>query len=278
MSLVDLHLHLLPGVDDGARDLDQSLAFARRMVSEGVTEATVTPHVGSGFRYDPLTIPERTAALQQALDDHDIALRVHPGGEIHPRGADGLSDAVLQTIAHGPLGARWVLIEVPFAGVDEAFVRSCRLLRRRGYGLLIAHPERARGLLKGGLELLRPEIESGALLQVNICSLLGNHGPEVGHAARELLRRGLAFALASDAHPGTREHTIALGFDLAIEAGLSTVAAERLTGANPRFLLEQGIPRWPIWAPAITARRSAESPSAAAGEADTLSARRHRRG
>jgi protein-tyrosine phosphatase len=274
MSLVDLHLHLLPGVDDGARDLDESLRFARRMVCEGVTEATVTPHVAASFRYDPLTIPERLATLQHALDDEGVALRLHAGGEIHPRGADDLSDAVLRTIAQGPHGARWVLFEVPFAGINEAFVRSCRLLRRRGYGLLIAHPERAAGLLDGGLALLWPEIEAGALLQVNISSLLGNHGPEVERAARELVRRGLAFVLASDAHPGTREDTIALGFDLAVDAGASTIAAERLTATNPRFLLEQGIPRWPVWAPAIVAHRSAAQPSLLPPEPDRLAVRR----
>ncbi len=276
MSLVDLHLHLLPGVDDGARNLAESVSFARRMAREGVTEATVTPHVGSNFQYDPLTIPRRVEALQRALDAEGIDLRLHPGGEINPRRADGLSDAVLHTIAHGPPGARWVLVEVPFAGIDEGFLRSCRLLRQRGFGLLIAHPERATGLLDGGLERLWPEIEAGALLQVNICSLLGNHGPEVQRAARQLVRRGLAFVLGSDAHPGSREHTIALGFDLATDAGLSTIAAERLTATNPTFLLEQGIPRWPIWAPAIVAHRSAAQPSMPPPPPDRLAVRRGR--
>ncbi len=247
MSPVDLHLHLLPGVDDGARNLDQSLSFARRMASEGVVEATVTPHVGSGLPYDPLTIPERVATLQHALDDAGIGLLLHPGGEIHPRGADGLSDAVLRTIAHGPRGARWVLIEIPFAGIDEGFLRSCRLLRRRGYGLLIAHPERAHGLLDGGLELLWPEIEAGALLQVNIGSLLGDHGPEARRGGQALLQRGLAFVLASDAHPGTREHTIGVGVEVATSCGLSPEAAGRLVESNPRFLLAEGIPPSPSW-------------------------------
>jgi protein-tyrosine phosphatase len=245
MSLVDLHLHLLPGVDDGARDLSESLRFARRMVDDGVTEATVTPHVGSSFDHDPLDIPKRVDALQRALDRKSIPLRLHSGGEIHPGGADELSDAVLRTIAHGPGDARWVLFEVPFAGIDDAFLRSCARLRSRGYGLLIAHPERARGLLDGGLQRLWPEIENGALLQVNICSLLGNHGPEIQHAAQRLVRAGLAFVLGSDAHPGSREHTVAVGAELAVQAGLSVLAAERLTADNPRFLLEAGIPREP---------------------------------
>jgi len=257
MSLVDLHLHLLPGVDDGARNLAESVRFARQMVDEGVTEATVTPHVGASFGHDPLVIPQRVDALQRALDREGIDLRLHPGGEIHPRGADRLSDAVLDTIAQGPNDARWVLIEVPFAGIDDAFLRSCQRLRHRGYGLLIAHPERAVGLLDGGLELLWPQIEDGALLQINICSLLGRHGDTVQDAAQQLVRQGLAFVLGSDAHPGTREHTIGLGFQLATRAGLSSIAAERLTAANPRFLLEQGIPQWPMWAPEIVAHRAA---------------------
>jgi protein-tyrosine phosphatase len=265
MSLVDLHLHLLPGVDDGARDLSESLRFARRMVDEGVTEATVTPHVGASFRHDPLEIPGRVDALQHALNVEGIALTLHPGGEIHPAGADHLGDGTLDAIAHGPEGARWVLIEVPFAGVDDAFVRSCTRLRHRGYEPLIAHPERAAGLLDGGLDRLWPLIEAGALLQVNICSLLGNHGPEIQRAGEQLVRRGLAFVLASDAHPGSREHTVALGTELAVRTGLPPLAAERLTSDNPRFLLEQGIPRWPQWTPEIVAHRLAVRPALSRG-------------
>lgn len=247
MSYVDLHLHLLPGVDDGAPDLRHSLDYARRMAAAGVTEATVTPHVGAGLAYDPLSIPERLAALRQAVDDEGLPLRLHAGGEIHPAGARGLTDVELEAVAHGPSGSRWVLFEVPFAGVDEDFLVSCRDLRRRGYGLLIAHPERAAELLPNGLALLRPELEAGALLQVNVCSLLGNHGASIQAAARDLVRDGLASVLASDAHPGTREHTLRLGLHLAIRAGASSLAAWRLTQGNPRFLLEHGIPPWPQW-------------------------------
>lgn len=247
MSYVDLHLHLLPGVDDGARDRDESLRFARRLVAEGITEATVTPHVGTGLSYDPLSIPERVRALQSAIDARGVDLRLHAGGEIHPGGARELSDDELRVISHGPQGSRWVLFEVPFAGVDDDFLDSCAALRRRGYGLLIAHPERALGLMPEGLGLLRVELEAGALLQVNVSSLLGQHGPEAQRAGAELVRGGLAFVLASDAHPGTREHTLALGFDLAVRAGASHLAAGRLTQGNPRFLLEQGIPPWPRW-------------------------------
>jgi protein-tyrosine phosphatase len=159
-----------------------------------VREATVTPHVGApAIPLDPLTIPERTAELQAALDREGLALRLHAGGEIFP-GAD-LTRAELDAIAHGPPGARWVLAEVPFDGVD-------------------------------------------------VCSLLGRQGDEAQAAARRLVRERLAHVLASDGHPGTsiREHTVAAGTAPAIAAGASGALARRLTYANPRVLLRDGLP------------------------------------
>ena len=76
-----------------------------------------------------------------------------------------------------------------------------------------------------------------------MCSLLGNHGLDAQDLAVELVRTGLAYCLASDGHPGTREHTLQLGFHLLIRAGATGVQAYRLTQANPRFLLTQGTPR-----------------------------------
>ncbi len=241
MAHIDLHLHLLPGVDDGAPDEAAALEHAARMVADGVREATVTPHVGApAIPLDPLTIPDRTAALQAALDREGLALRLHPGGEIFP--GTELTRAELDAIAHGPPGARWVLAEVPFDGVDDGFFASLDTIRGRGFSVLIAHPERAAGVLDGGLEPLVAELERGAAFQVNVCSLLGRHGPEAQDAARRLVRAGLAHVLASDGHPGTREHTLAAGTAPAIAAGASPVQARRLTYANPRLLLRDGLP------------------------------------
>jgi protein-tyrosine phosphatase len=251
MPHVDLHLHLLPGIDDGPADMDASLAHAERMAYDDVREATVTPHVGHpDFPLDVTTIPSRTRELQAALDEADIPLRVRPGGEIHPDGAERLGREQLDVIAHGPEGARWVLLEVPFAGVGPEFVDACRHMRGCGFGLVIAHPERAAGFLASGLALLRPVIASGALLQVNVCSLLGRHGREAQHGATRLVRDGLAYVLASDGHGGTRRHTLAAGPPAAARAGASAVRRRQLTEANPRFLLEHGIPAGPGREPA----------------------------
>lgn len=242
MSFVDLHLHLLPGVDDGPPDEAASLSHAARLVAAGVHEATVTPHVGHPhFPLDVATIPERTIALQAALDRADLALRIHPGGEIHPEGAARLGHADLDLIAQGPPDARWVLLEVPFLGIDDRFMEACRRVRGEGFGILIAHPERARGLLLGGLERLRGELTAGAVLQVSVCSLLGRHGDKARTAAVHLVSSGLAYVIASDGHGGARGHTLAEGLPLARAAGASAVQAWQLTAANPALLLRAGI-------------------------------------
>jgi len=246
MSYVDLHMHLLPGVDDGARDERDALGYVRRLAQEGVREVTVTPHISPSWALDVLSIPERVAALQRLIDAQRLGVHLHSGGELHPAMASGLRDDELAVIAQGPPGSRWLLLEAPFGGVGEHFVGVCENLRGRGYGLVIAHPERAGNLLDdGGMALLREQLSAGALLQINVCSLLGNHGLVIQETAVHLLRNGLAHLLASDAHPGTREHTLRLGLELALRAGASSVAAWRLTQANPRFLLFSGIPQAP---------------------------------
>lgn len=254
MTYVDLHVHLLPGVDDGPKDLTESLGLAAKMAAAGVTEATVTPHVGHArFPLDVSTIAERTRELQEALDREGIGVVLHPGGEIHPAGATDLGPAELDLVAHGRRHARWVLLEVPFGGISRAFLEACAHVRACGFRLLIAHPERASGLMDGGLARLRPELAAGAVLQVNVCSLLGRHGPEAQAAAEHLVRSRLAYVLASDAHGGQRSHTLADG-----------PPERRLTQANPAFLLRHGIapePRRPVraWSgrPELAAARSA---------------------
>src|SRR5688572_4077969 len=122
MGYVDLHLHLIPGVDDGARDVDAALHHARTLVSLGIDEVAVTPHIGhASWPLDPLDVPRRTVALQDRLDLEGIGLRLHPAGEIHTNVATRLTADELDAISLGPPTARWVLLESPFAGIDETF-------------------------------------------------------------------------------------------------------------------------------------------------------------
>ena len=243
MSYVDLHLHLLPGVDDGAADDSAALAHARRLAAEGVRDVTVTPHINGYWPFEIESIPERVAALSALLERNGVGVRVRSGGELDARHAHSLTDAELELIAQGPPGSRWLLVEAPFRGLDETFLADCEAIRARGFGIVLAHPERARGVQTDeGEAALAQLLGAGALAQVNVCSLLGNNGLDVQETAVALLRSGRAYVIASDGHPGTRDHTVALGFVLALRAGASSVQAWRLTQDNPRFLLMHGIP------------------------------------
>lgn len=274
MSYVDLHLHLLPDVDDGPPDEPASLAFAATLVADGVKEATVTPHVAHArFPIDVASIAERTAVLQDALDRERIALTLHPGGEIHPSGASELDRAELDLIAHGPPGARWVLLEAPFGGISRLFLDACRHVRAQGFGLLIAHPERASGLLAGGLSRLRAEMAAGAVLQVSVCSLLGRNGAEARTAANHLIRTGLAYVVASDGHGAGRANTLAEGIAPARAAGASAVQTWQLVNANPVFLLRHGIAPEPARGARASSARTHPSLGAARAAARRISAR-----
>ncbi|MEA2272171.1 MAG: protein-tyrosine phosphatase [Solirubrobacteraceae bacterium] len=242
MSYVDLHCHLLPGVDDGAPTLDHSAAYARRLRAEGTRDVLVTPHVNDIWSLDILSIPERVAQLSDDLRRRGLALRLHAGAEVAHTRAAGLSQEELETVAVGPAPARWLLLEAPFTGIDDEFLEVARELRARGVGAVIAHPERAPGVAEDGFRHLLALVAEGAVLQVNVCSLLGNNGLTAQEVAVRLLRNGLAYVIASDAHPGSRDHSLQLGFHLALRAGASSEQAWRLTQANPRFLLRHGIP------------------------------------
>jgi protein-tyrosine phosphatase len=239
MSYVDLHCHLLPGLDDGATTMEETLRHARRLHAEGVRDVACTPHVKR--HHHPAVVldelADRRAEAQAAIDAEGLHVRLHPGGELAHDDALFLPSEQLDLIAQGPAEAPWLLLECPFAGLDDEFDAAAERLAGLGYGLLLAHPERARG----GHERLWPLVEAGALLQVNVCSLLGNWGLDVQEIATEFVRRGVVYTLASDGHPGTREHTLQLGFHLLLAAGASSAQAYRLTQSNPRFLLQHGV-------------------------------------
>ena len=243
MSFIDLHLHLLPGLDDGPHRLEASVTHARRLAEDGVVEATVTPHVAHpDFSVDVREIADRTAGLQDVLDRLGIPLRLHPGGEVRALGALRMAPTDLDHVAQGPQPHRWVLLEPSFDGIDATFLKACDHVRACGFGIVVAHPERCRGFLRAGLPRLRGELQRGALLQVSTCSLLGLHGPAALAAGTAMVRDGSAALIASDGHGGVRGHTLADGYRLALAAGVTAGRARELVQWTPSQLLRDGIP------------------------------------
>ena len=244
MTYVDLHCHLLPGLDDGAPAIEHTIAHARRLEAAGVADVACTPHIK---RIDfPHIDLSRLAALRdeaaQAIEAAGIRLRLHPGGELAHEEALVLAPDTLELIAQGPSDARWLLLECPFLGIEDDLTAAAERLWELGYDVLLAHPERA-APVAGADRRLRRLVDRGALVQVNATSLLGRHGARARTVAERLLGDGMVWCLASDGHPGTRDDTLDRGFDALVDRGASERLAALLTQDNPRRLLLEGAPR-----------------------------------
>lgn len=235
----EIHFHILPGIDDGPATLGESLELAERAVADGTGTIVATPHVRGDFHARVDDLPERVAALQAEIDAAGLPVALRVGAELGHDMVGRLGQRELDSIAQGPPGARWLLVESPFSGICDDFAAATGELRDRGFATVLAHPERASGVLDG-VGLWR-ELAAGALLQVNASSLLGRHGGPARDAGAELARRH-PVALASDAHSTWKPPSLTAGVAAAIELGVPAAVARRMAGSAPRALVRNGLP------------------------------------
>jgi len=239
VGYTDLHCHLLPAVDDGPDTMAESLAYAAEAVAAGTTTIVATPHVEA---VDVAELSDRVDELKAALAREGIDLDVRRGGELKPFSIPELTDADLELIAHGPPGARWLLYEVPFHGADDEFVAGAHELRDRGFGLLLAHPERSRGIVEGGgLAVIERLVAGGAAVAANTGPLIGREGTDRRRAAEHLLNRCVPTVLATDAHAPSRPYTLAMAAEAAERVTGRADRARRLAVEAPARLLADGL-------------------------------------
>jgi protein-tyrosine phosphatase len=243
MHLADIHFHLLPGVDDGPAAMHDSVELARAAVAEGTRAVVATPHVRRDFVTDPLELADRVAELRHALCRAGVPLDVHCGGELGHEMVSSLDARELDAVAQGPPGSRWLLLESPFEGFTAEFHAAADELRERGFGVVIAHPERTASAATDGLAGVERELRAGSVAQVNAHSLLGRHGHEARRAAHLLVARGLAGVVASDAHGPTRPPSLLPAVDALRWTGAAPHAARALVCRRPLELLAIGLPR-----------------------------------
>jgi protein-tyrosine phosphatase len=238
MGFVELHFHLLPGIDDGPETVEQSVGLATAAVAEGTSLIVATPHIHAAYATDPLELADRVAELQVVLERERIPLQVQVGGELSDRMVSRLTDAQIDAIAHGPAGRRWVLLEGPFAGLDDEFVNAADELRARGFAVLLAHPERYAPTPQTPPAITR-ELARGSALQINAWSIGGEYGDQVRDRASALLRLAPDSAIASDAHGRERQPALTLG--LGALTALGDANPRRCVDAIPRRLLAYGL-------------------------------------
>ena len=194
--MIDIHTHILPGLDDGAETWDYAIRMARAAAAEGVTDLIATPHHGI-YTNHASAVLERTALLNERLRAEGVPLVVHAGQEIRVSGdlLDDWDRGKLLTLA----GSRYMLVEMPHSCVPSGLADLFHELAVMGITPILAHPER------NGEILLHPEkldelLELGAYAQVTTHSLLGSFGPRVEKLSWHLCRSGKIHFIASDAH------------------------------------------------------------------------------
>jgi len=226
--MIDLHSHVLPGVDDGAGTREGSIAILRAAAEDGITRIAATPHVRDDYPTSPETMERGVDELNRAAREAGVPIEVLTGGELDIEYASRLDDATLARFGLGG-NAAVLLLESPYYGWPLALCDFVFRLDTRGFSVVLAHPERNPDV-QADPELLRPLVDAGVLVQLTAASVDGRLGSGARRTGRALLDAGLAHLIASDAHsPQLR----AVGLEVAAAVVGDPALAEWLTEAVP---------------------------------------------
>lgn len=199
--MIDLHCHLLPGIDDGPEDLATALRLARHAVSAGIRISVVTPHMHVGrYKNNAASIREAARDFQRTLDAEGIALQILSAAEVR------LDHDILSWIAEEQIpwlgqwqGQHVMLLEFPHSHVPVGADKLVEWLLKQGIRPMIAHPERNKDVMRS-VDKLQPFVRLGCLLQVTAGAVAGAFGEAARVRSVDLLGRGWVTVLASDAH------------------------------------------------------------------------------
>jgi protein-tyrosine phosphatase len=230
--MVDIHSHILWGLDDGAETLEESIAMLKVATESGTTDIVATPHANSQYRYQPEVIRQRIEELSASLPDGKP--RIHRGCDFH-LSFDNVQDAMETPAKYVINNGPYILVEFPnslLAGMQRVLTTliDCGLIP------IITHPERQMQLRRINDEFLE-WIRMGCLVQVTAQSLLGRFGKHAEESAWRMVRRGLAHFVASDAHdPQDRPPRLDLAFE-ALSSRVGQSHAQLLFIDNPKAVL-----------------------------------------
>lgn len=233
--MVDIHTHILPGFDDGARDWALALDMARWAAEDGIETMVATPHFMGGV-YEPTKrqVLDAVELLNAFLREKGISIHILPGMEYSPdEKFDGmLVDGDLLTINQA---GRYILLEFPTSMLSKHFMQIFYKLQLAGMTAIIAHPERSQ-ILNRNMENIWALYERGAVFQITAGSLLGHFGGQARMNAWMMLEQGLVHIVSSDAHSRHRKPVLSKARQ-AIEKKYGLDTAVLLTSNNPRKVI-----------------------------------------
>jgi protein-tyrosine phosphatase len=224
--VIDLHCHILPGIDDGATDLADSVAMGRQGVADGIEAICATPHIRHDHDVRIAELAGRVALVNQRLVEEDVPIVVLQGGEVAETAVDGLDEGELARITLGAGG--WVLLEPAPGPLGDSLEERVEALAAQGHRALIAHPERHVGV--DMFERLARLVKRGALIQMTADYLLRERMAE-GMLA--MAARGLVHVLSSDSH------SPAHGRPVALSAALERLRGVELLGPHIEWIAEE---------------------------------------
>ncbi len=195
--MIDLHTHVLPGIDDGPATVEGSLALARAAVAGGANTLVATPHVSWRYPNDADTILALVDELNARLGAEEIPLEIRSGAEVAMTRAAELEPSQLSRLGLGAGG--WLLIECPFTPSASGMDALIFDLQRQGHRIVLAHPERCPAFHRDR-RALEGLVRGGVLTSITAGSLVGRFGSEVRRVAHELVREELVHNVTSDAH------------------------------------------------------------------------------
>ena len=235
--MIDIHAHILPGLDDGARDYETAIIMGKTAADNGVTDIIATPHANQRGRYENYAseaLNNRLTVLSAALRHAEIPVTLHLGMEVFgtPDVPELLQKGKVFTLA----GSRYLLVEFAFRESPLFMEDLLHRLLAEGVLPVVAHPERYRAL-QDMPEIMENWAAEGFALQINKGSLTGSFGHSARRTAYRMLEHDLASLIASDAHGADRRTTDLSSVEEFITMEFSHQRAERLLVDNPRRIL-----------------------------------------
>lgn len=233
--MIDLHSHILPGLDDGAANLEAALSIARLAVADGIAQMACTPHVTPGL-YNNTTdgISRAVESLQSCFHHEDIPLKLFVGADIHatPDISARLGSGEIPTLNR----SRYFLFEPPHDLAPPGLLQLARNLIAGDFVPIVTHPERLRWI-EDGYDVIKQLRNSGALMQLTAASVVGKFGSRARYWSDRMLDEGRVDLIASDTHHPVRRPPLLSKAREMISRRQGEEAADRMTLHTPQAIL-----------------------------------------